>query len=68
MSAFSVYGCDWTISGHEYRIVPTKDFITLADCVPQRLARPKSANFRLNSESISTLPGAKSLWTILLSM
>lgn len=64
MSAFSVYGYDCTISGHEYKIVPTKDFITEADWVPQRLARPKSASFKLNSASISTLPGARSRCTI----
>jgi hypothetical protein len=49
MSAFSVYGWDYTISGHEYRIVPAKLFITLADWLPHSFARPKSANFKFKS-------------------
>ena len=61
ISAFSVYGYDCTISGQEYKIVPTKDFMTLADCVPQRFAKPKSASFRLKSLSIRMFEGAKSL-------
>jgi hypothetical protein len=68
ISAFSVYGYDLTISGHEYKIVPTKDFITDADCVPHRFANPKSASLIFNSSpDINTLPGAKSLCTILFS-
>ena len=68
ISAFSVYGYDCTISGHEYRIVPTNDFITDVDWVPQCFAKPKSANLSFKSPSISTFPGAKSLCTIRLSM
>ena len=68
ISAFSVYGYDYTISGHEYRIVPTNDFITLPDYVPHFLASPKSASLMLKSPSIKILEGARSLWTTLLSM
>jgi hypothetical protein len=45
--------------------VPTNDFITLTDYVPNLLASPKSANFILKSESIKMLEGARSLCTIL---
>ena len=42
-------------------MVPTNDFITLALCVPNLFARPKSASLILKSESIRILEGAKSL-------
>ncbi len=48
-SALGVYGLDYTISGAEYRMVPTKDLLVEALWVPYFLANPKSANLTLKS-------------------